>query len=102
MENQVVKSEHIITSQEESIDEKVQLILRQTNYTEEIAKEKLLQMNEDPIRVIKDFLGIQYTKSPKIAKSRNQEIYRQIREYIYVPPENHPKFNPASENDQES
>jgi len=70
----------------EESQEKIQLILRQTDYTQEQAIEKLQEYNKDPILVVKKYFGITEKKAP-IAKSRNQEIYRQIRNFIYVPPE---------------
>ena len=57
---------------------KVEVILRQTNYTVEEAREKLVQQNNDHVKVIKIFLGIQEKHEPPI-KSINQEIYRQLR-----------------------
>jgi hypothetical protein len=56
----------------------VQLILRQTDYTEEIAREKLLENNYDPILVIKKYMGLEQQKQEPI-KSVNQEIYKQLR-----------------------
>ena len=72
----------------EEIEEKIQLIQRQTNYNEEQAREKLQYHNNDPIQVIKEYLGVAEKKAP-IAKTKNQEIYRQIRSFIYVPPKNY-------------
>jgi len=60
------------------IDEKVQLIMRQTDYTEEIAAIKLRENNFDEIATIKRYLGIQEKKQDTI-KSVNQEIYKQLR-----------------------
>jgi hypothetical protein len=57
--------------------EKIDIILRQTNYTEEEATVKLDFFNDDHIKVIKDFLGI--TEKKTIMKSLNQEIYKNIR-----------------------
>ena len=62
----------------EKIDENVQLIMRQTDYTEEIAKEKLKEFNYDHIAVIKSYLGVT-EKKPAPVKSLNQEIYKQLR-----------------------
>jgi hypothetical protein len=62
----------------EDITNKVQIILRQTDYSEEMAREKLKEANFDHILVIKSFLGIAEKKAPPI-KSVNQEIYRQLR-----------------------
>ena len=58
--------------------DKVQIILRQTNYSEEEAREKLIKFNLDHILVIKLFLGITEKKAPEI-KSINQEMYKQMR-----------------------
>ena len=62
-----------------SVDEKIDIILRQTDYTHEIAREKLEEMNGDHIKVIKCFLGIAEKKEPQKIKSLNQEIYKQLR-----------------------
>jgi hypothetical protein len=64
--------------QEESKEYKIQLILRQTDYTEEEALAKLLECNEDAMLVIKKFLGIPDKKQTQVS-SVNQEIYKQLR-----------------------
>jgi hypothetical protein len=61
-----------------SINDKIQMILRQTNYTEAEAEEKLTIFKEDHIQVIKDFLGIKDKREEPIL-SVNQEIYKQLR-----------------------
>jgi hypothetical protein len=58
--------------------EKVAMILRQTDYTEEEAKNKLKEFNYDHIQVVKSYLGITEKKTLPI-KTVNQEIYKQIR-----------------------
>ena len=60
------------------IDEKIQVILRQTDYTEEKALEKLRENDFDELKVIKSYLGI-VDKKPTDVRSINQEIYKQIR-----------------------
>jgi hypothetical protein len=60
------------------IQEKVEMILRQTDYSQEEAKNKLKEFNYDHIQVIKSYLGITEKKAPPI-KTVNQEIYKQIR-----------------------
>jgi lysyl-tRNA synthetase class II len=62
----------------EDITNKIQVILRQTDYSEEVAREKLKESNFDHILVIKSFMGITEKKEPPI-KSVNQEIYKQLR-----------------------
>jgi len=62
----------------EDIENKIQIILRQTDYSEDVAREKLKESNFDHILVIKSFMGITEKKTLPI-KSINQEIYKQLR-----------------------
>lgn len=62
----------------DQIEEKIQKVMRQTDYTEEMAREKLKLFNYDEILVIKTYLGITDKKEQPI-KSVNQEIYKQLR-----------------------
>jgi uncharacterized protein (DUF2267 family) len=56
----------------------IQMVMRQTNYSESEAEEKLVKFNNNPLVVIKDFMGI--VEKPKaVAASLNQEIYKQLR-----------------------
>ena len=75
--------EKIVEFTEEKIEELVQLIMRQTDYSDIEANEKLEEFNYDHIKVIKNYLGITDKKEPKI-KSINQEIYRQLRTKLNV------------------
>ena len=59
------------------IDDNVQIVMRQTDYTEEIAKEKLKEFNYDILAVIRAYFGIAEKKAPQV-KSINQEIYKQL------------------------
>jgi len=65
----------------DQIANKIQIILRQTDYTEDKAKEKLQQFDYNEIAVIKDYLGITEKKAPPI-KSVNQAIYKQLRSHL--------------------
>jgi hypothetical protein len=56
----------------------INMILRQTDYTYEEARDKLEECNNDPILTIKNFLGIS-VKERKVETSINQEIYKQLR-----------------------
>lgn len=60
-------------------DELVQMVLRQTNYSETEARDKLKEFNNDVILVIKSYFGIAEKKAPEKVKSVNQEIYKQFR-----------------------
>ena len=65
------------------MDEKIQIIIRQTDYTEEEAKNKLIEYNNDEIVVIKKYFGIA-DKIIQPIKSVNQEIYRQLRHKLHI------------------
>jgi len=62
----------------DQIDEKVQKIMRQTDYSQEIAIEKLKEYGFDEIATIKAYLGVPKKTSSQV-KSINQEIYKQLR-----------------------
>ena len=71
-------SDNISLVETDQIEDKVQVILRQTDYNEEQAREKLKEHGFDEIATIKAYLGITEKKAPQI-KSVNQEIYKQLR-----------------------
>ena len=63
---------------EDEMDEKIDIVIRQTDYTKEMARKKLMDKNMDHILVIKEFLGIPEKKAPVI-KSVQQAIYTELR-----------------------
>ena len=66
----------------DQIDGKIQIILRQTDYAEDKAREKLQKFDFNEISVIKDYFGIVEKKAPTQVKSVNQEIYKQLRTHL--------------------
>ena len=91
-------SDNILCIESEDINNMIQIILRQTDYSEEIAREKLKEANFDHILVIKKYLGITEKKAPPI-KSKNQEIYKQLR---YKLDSSMREFNIRKENSENS
>lgn len=67
------------TLPDNNLDNNIELILRQTDYTKDIAIQKLQIHNNNPLSVIKEYMGILPTEKKEPIKSLNQEIYRQIR-----------------------
>ena len=64
----------------DELKEQIDVILRQTDYSYEVAREKLEEYNNDHVAVIKAYMGIGGAdKQKKNVKSINQEIYRQLR-----------------------
>ena len=71
-------ADNISLVETDQIDEKIQIVMRQTDYSENIAIEKLKEHNFDEIATIKGYLGINIKKTETV-KSTNQEIYKQLR-----------------------
>ena len=63
----------------DDIEQHVEKVMIQTNYTADEAREKLKLFNCDYMRVIKDYMGIPEQNKTQKVKSINQEIYKQIR-----------------------
>jgi len=63
----------------EKEEELCQLILRQTDYTTDQVRQKLVEANYDALKVIRAFLGVTEKKAPMKMRSINQEIYAQLR-----------------------
>ena len=66
----------------ESISQnKIDIVCRQTNYTEEEATLKLTEFNNDVMAVIKDYLQIE-KKTVQKTKTINQQIYSELRGFM--------------------
>ena len=63
---------------DEEIVEMCNMVSRETDYTMDEIKDKLIEYNYVYTDVIKEYMGITKQK-PQPIKSLNQEIYRQIR-----------------------
>lgn len=78
--------------------EVIKLVMRQTDYNEEQAKEKLAQWNNNYIKVIKEYLNPSFNKTKKEAKSKtlNQQMLGEIRTFmddVYIKFENRKRYN---------
>ena len=63
----------------------IQMVTTQTNYTEEEAILHLSTNNNDPIKVIRAFMGLDSSPRNSLVtpKTKSQERFRVIREEIY-------------------
>ena len=68
--------------------ERIDMILRQTNYTQETAEQKLSEFKNDMLAVIRDYMkptgagsnsSMPVNTSNEIKGSKNQQIYKEIR-----------------------
>lgn len=67
--------------EEIDIDNLLNTITMQTDYTREMALEKLKTLNYDCMSVIRDYLGTNNKKTKP--RSLNQQIYSEIRHHLY-------------------
>jgi hypothetical protein len=64
--------------------EQIDMIIRQTDYNQETAEQKLIEFNNDMLAVIRDYMkpaaGSISSNTPTDTKySKNQQIYKEIR-----------------------
>jgi hypothetical protein len=86
MEKEQETTPFIFVSTSEDL-EKIAMIKRQTNYgdsDDEIIAERLAYYGGDPIKVIKEHLGLPMEKKKEGIVSLNQEIYKQFREKLHI------------------
>lgn len=83
-----------------SIREKevINLVMRQTDYTEEQSKEKLKQWNNNYINVIKEYLNPEFQQKKKETntKTLNQQMLGEIRTFmddVYIKFEKRKRYN---------
>jgi hypothetical protein len=89
----------------DELEKRVRIVMGQTTYSEEEAREKLRGFEYDHIKTIKDFMKIPEKKVP--VSSVNQEIYKQIRHNLDESMRKYNEKNPVNldqvrENIQES
>jgi len=73
------------SDQEETIDELVGIVMRQTTLSEDDARSKLVYYNNDYVKVIEEFMGTGVNSKKTNSKKSltiNQQIYKEIREVM--------------------
>lgn len=77
-------------------DTYVKQIMSQTTYSEQEAREKLQEFNNDFMKVLKNYMGIPEKKENNQIKSVNQEIYKQIRHSLDETMKEYRQKNPVN------
>ena len=77
-------------------DTYVKQIMSQTTYSEQEAREKLQEFNNDFMKVLKNYMGIPEKKKNNQIKSVNQEIYKQIRHSLDETMKEYRQKNPVN------
>ena len=88
-------SDNIIFVETDKMDELLEIVMRQTDYSKEKAQLELCKHNYNHILVIKEYLGI--TDKKVQPKSTNQEIYTQLRYKLNSALD---EYNSRNENDK--
>jgi hypothetical protein len=70
--------------------------MSQTNYSEQVARNKLIEFNNDFMKVLKNYMGIPDKKENNKIKSINQEIYKQIRSNLDQTMKEYREKNPVN------
>jgi hypothetical protein len=63
----------------------IELIMRQTDYTEEVTKKKLELWNDNYLHVIKEYMNPNFrdkVETPEPSSTKNQMIYGEIRNFM--------------------
>lgn len=90
MNKEIISSQQSITSDKtDSSDKNIIMVISQTDYTKDEASAKLQLFDNDPMKVIRDYMGIGEKRQTPQSKTGSQERYRLIREVIYE--DNHAK-----------
>lgn len=69
------------------LEELCEKVMRQTDYTPDLAREKLIEFNMDLVSVIRDYLKPP-PKAEEPIKTLNQRIYQEIRTFMDIVPRN--------------
>ena len=72
-------SEQVLSREEQKKIYLRDVVMRQTEYTEEQALQKLQEFNFDVMAVVRDYMGISTKNIEPPVKSVNQQIYGEIR-----------------------
>ena len=65
--------------EQEDIQNLKEIVMRQTDYSEEQALEKLKQHNNDIMSIVREYMGVSAITKKNELKSVNQQIYKEIR-----------------------
>lgn len=81
------------------MSEKIDIVMRQTNYDKEMAESKLKEHNDDIMKVISEYMEIPEKKEAPMV-SVNQEKFRQFRKLVEDQNNNYVKNELAKNNEK--
>ena len=72
-------TDQIVMIDNDLINERIEIVKRQTSYSHEEAKEALQKNNYDVMSCIREYLEVPIEKQEPVKKSLNQQIYSELR-----------------------
>lgn len=72
-------SDQIVMVDNDVIDERIEIVKRQTSYSHDEAKAALQKNNYDVMSCIREYLEVPNKKQESTKKSLNQQIYTELR-----------------------
>jgi predicted nucleic acid-binding protein len=76
------KSDQIVCIETGLIQERIEILKRQTSYSHEQAEEALKKNNYDTMACIREYLEVPQKKEDSTKKSINQQIYKELRNQL--------------------
>ena len=76
------KSDQIVCIESDLIQERIEILKRQTSYSHEQAEDALKNNNYDTMACIREYLEVPQKKEDKTKKSINQQIYKELRNQL--------------------
>tara|TARA_Y200000002_G_scaffold349835_1_gene326779 strand:- start:32718 stop:32984 length:267 start_codon:yes stop_codon:yes gene_type:complete len=76
------KSDQIVCIETDLIQERIEILKRQTSYSHEQAEEALKNNNYDTMACIREYLEVPQKKEDPTKKSINQQIYKELRNQL--------------------
>jgi hypothetical protein len=67
----------------------IDVVCRQTTYTPDESKQKLILYENDPVKVIQEYMALKKKENPKLYT--NQKIYTEIRDFMKTSYEQRPQ-----------
>ena len=75
-------SDQIVMIDNDVIDERIEIVKRQTSYSHDEAKAALQKNNYDVMSRIREYLEVPNKKQEPVKKSLNQQIYSELRQKL--------------------
>ena len=66
----------------DDLDERVEMVCRQTAYDRSEAKQRLEEASGDPVKVIEAYLGVSTKRQGKSAKNTHQLIFQELNKFV--------------------